>query len=130
MIKDNQSIGKRKTSIAILRIFKGNGIFTINNKNFDDYINKSNSLKLLALEPLYSLNLQDRFNIEIIVSGGGKISQLEAIKLALSRLLIKIKPKFRHFLKRNLFLRRDARIKERRKYGFKKARKKPQYSKR
>lgn len=130
MIKSNQAIGKRKTSVAILEIFKGTGIFKINKINFDTYINKNSSLKTLALEPIYSLNLQDKFNLEIIVYGGGKISQLEAIKLALSKVLVKIKPSFRIFLKRNLFLRRDARIKERRKYGFKKARKRPQYSKR
>jgi small subunit ribosomal protein S9 len=130
MIQNNQSIGKRKTSIAILRIFEGTGIFTINNKSCEEYINKSNILKNLAFEPLYFLNLQNKFDIIILVSGGGKISQLEAIRLALSKLLIKINPKFRAFLKCNQFLRRDARIKERRKYGFKKARKKPQYSKR
>lgn len=130
MIKSNQSIGKRKTSIAILKIFKGTGIFKINQINFDNYINKNSSLKILALEPLYSLNLQNKFNLEIITYGGGKMSQLEAIKLALSKAIIKIKPSFRIFLKQNLFLRRDARIKERRKYGFKKARKRPQYSKR
>lgn len=130
IIQSVQSIGKRKTSIAILKMYSGTGIYQINKKNIDKYINKSSSLKILALEPLYFLNLQDKFDLEIYVYGGGKISQLEAIKFALSRALLKINPNFRNFLKKNLFLRRDARIKERRKYGFKKARKRPQYSKR
>lgn len=126
-----QTVGKRKTSIARIKICNGNGSLEVNNKTFNEYFKISNTfLRKLALAPLYILQIKKKYNIYIHVLGGGKISQLEAIKLALARALLKMKNNCRPILKRNLFLRRDSRIKERRKYGLKKARKASQYSKR
>jgi small subunit ribosomal protein S9 len=123
-------LGKRKTAVARVFLKLGEGKFTINgktNKNFFRSI--INQEKILNL-PLTLVNLTNKYNINIIVKGGGLNGQLEAIKLGLTKAICSIKPDYRTVLKKEFLLHRDSRIKERRKYGLKKARKASQYSKR
>ncbi len=123
-------LGKRKTSIAKVFLKEGSGIIKINEKNFEDFSNAVGDEKEMIRSPLILLSNNTKYDIIIKVKGGGIISQIEAIRLAISKALSKINKDYRPILKQNLFLRRDSRIKERRKYGLKKARKASQYSKR
>jgi small subunit ribosomal protein S9 len=124
------STGKRKEAIAQVFLTEGKGNIIINekpyNQNFLSLINERELIKL----PLVLLKLENNYDIKIKVYGGGLLGQIFAIKLALAKSLAKIKDEYRLFLNKHLLLRSDARIKERRKYGLKKARKAPQYSKR
>jgi small subunit ribosomal protein S9 len=127
----SKGIGKRKTSVATVYLTQGSGKITLNKTPFSTYLqsvgDEANSIK----KPLYLVNLEDQYNLDIFVKGGGVSGQIDAIRLALSRALSLIDPiNFRPILRKNLCLRRDSRIKERRKYGLKKARKASQYSKR
>lgn len=123
-------IGKRKTSIAKVFLKEGNGIITVNNKPFDIIFGSLKEEREIIKNPLILVNLNNTFDIDIKIKGGGISSQLEAIKLAISKAICTINDSYRPALKEQLFLRRDSRIKERRKYGLRKARKAPQYSKR
>jgi len=123
-------IGKRKTSIAKIFLKEGTGIITVNNKPFEIAFISLKEERELIKNPLLLLNLNNIYDIDIKVKGGGMSSQLDAIKLGISKALCTIHPSYRPQLHQELFLRRDSRIKERRKYGLRKARKAPQYSKR
>jgi small subunit ribosomal protein S9 len=124
------AIGKRKTAIAKLDLKIGKGLITVNNKNFKDYFLtiKEEALKLNNCFLL--AGLENKYDASIIVSGGGISSQLNAISLALAKAICKIDISFRPLFSKEELLSRDSRIKERRKYGLKKARKASQYSKR
>lgn len=124
------SIGKRKTSIARVKLFQdGSGEVTVNElplkKYFDTPLQVEN-----ALAPLAITNLKTSFDLEVRVVGGGKSSQSDAVRHAISRGLLLFNPELRVELKRAGFLRRDARIKERKKPGLKRARRAPQWQKR
>jgi small subunit ribosomal protein S9 len=121
------TIGKRKTSVAKIFLVKGEKNITINEKTFQDFFKGflDQSKKLI-----FSLELIGNYDIRIHVRGGGIMSQLDAISLALAKSACIIDKKNRGSLKKNHLLTRDSRIKERRKYGLKKARKASQYSKR
>ncbi|MEI8229819.1 MAG: 30S ribosomal protein S9 [Candidatus Peregrinibacteria bacterium] len=124
------AVGKRKTSIARVRLFEaGSGEFTVNllpgKKYFDTGIQIENALASLALA-----NLKDQMDVEITVVGGGKSSQSDAVRHGISRALLLLNPELRSDLKHAGFLRRDARIKERKKPGLKRARRAPQWQKR
>lgn len=125
-------LGKRKTSIAkvFLQETKELGKITINNKKFENFFSGAFEEKEIIIAPLLLLDLRNKYEIIVKVKGGGIIGQIEAIRLAISKALSNLNKEYRPQLKQNLFLRRDARIKERRKYGLKKARKASQYSKR
>jgi small subunit ribosomal protein S9 len=123
-------LGKRKTSIAKVFLTEGVGKITVNNFPFESAFSSLIEEKERIQTPLLLLDLKSQYDIDIKVKGGGITGQLDAIKLAISKALCAINPSYRPQLHQNLFLRRDARIKERRKYGLKKARKAPQYSKR
>jgi small subunit ribosomal protein S9 len=123
-------IGKRKTSIAKVFLKEGNGTITVNNQPFDIIFGSLKEEREIIKNPLIVVNLNNTFDIDIKIKGGGMSSQLEAIKLAISKAICTINDSYRPALKEQLFLRRDSRIKERRKYGLRKARKAPQYSKR
>jgi small subunit ribosomal protein S9 len=128
-----EGVGKRKTSIAKVFLKETNSesiLITVNNKSFDSFFSGLNIEKELIKTPLILLNLKNKYDIDIKVQGGGITGQLESIKLAISKALANGNKEYRPLLKQNLLLRRDARIKERRKYGLKKARKASQYSKR
>nr|AMP43338.1 ribosomal protein S9 [Tetraselmis sp. CCMP 881] len=121
-----QGIGRRKTSVAKVTLQVGTGQFSINKKPAASYIQGS----IFPTRPLELFNLQTNYDTIVQVNGGGITGQVEAIQLGLARALCKLENSHRDLLKDKGFLTRDARIKERKKYGLKKARKAPQFSKR
>lgn len=121
-------IGRRKTSTARARIFSEKGEITVNDKNCRDYF-PTEELQKIVRDPFEKLKLAD-LSASIKVSGGGIHSQAEASRHAVARALVKSDEELRKRLKRAGFLKRDPRMKERRKFGLKKARKAPQWSKR
>lgn len=123
-------LGKRKTSVAKVFLIEGSGLITINNKSFEHFFSGIGEDKELVKTPFLLVDLPNQYNIDVKVHGGGIMSQLEAIRLAISKAICTINSEYRQILNQKLFLRRDSRIKERRKYGLKKARKASQYSKR
>ena len=128
--KKNIGIGKRKKSIARVFIFPGTGNLIINKKNGNKYFQYNDTSLNNIWFPLEKLNLTNQFDIIAFVNGGGLTGQSQAIQLGVARLLWKNHPEYRKTLKSFRLLTRDSRIKERKKYGLRKARKAPQYSKR
>jgi small subunit ribosomal protein S9 len=122
--------GHRKNSIARVRVIPGSGKVLINGINGDSYLQFSPNYLQISKSPLSSLGLENKYDINITAEGGGLTGQTEAIKLGLARALCKINPENRVALKFEGYLTRDARSKERKKYGLRKARKAPQFSKR
>lgn len=123
------SVGRRKTAIARIKLALGNGDITINDKPLEEYsIKPIQRSKVLA--PLALVERQDAFDVSVKVMGGGRMAQLDAIALGIARALIQYDLALRPQLKQAHFLTRDARAKERKKYGLKRARKAPQFSKR
>lgn len=125
-----QGLGKRKTSVAKVYIKKGSGKITVNKMPFEEFFSSVSEEKELLKGPLLELKVENAYDIDLFLKGGGVNSQIEASRLGIAKSLCEINPEFRQILSRKGFLNRDARIKERRKYGLKKARKAPQYSKR
>ncbi len=121
--------GRRKAAIARVFLRSGNGRITVNGKDFQDYF-RGILVGVQALEPLKVTGAAGRYDAVITVKGGGPSGQADAIKLGVARALVKINPEFRVRLKPGGFLTRDARIVERKKYGLRKARRAPQFSKR
>lgn len=128
--KKNIGLGKRKEAIARVFLIPGNGNLIINKTSGDKYLQYNDSYLATVWSPLEKLNLEKQFDIVALVNGGGLTGQSQAIRLGVARLLCKIDTENRKILKPFGFLSRDSRIKERKKYGLKKARKAPQYSKR
>ena len=125
-----KGVGRRKSAVAKIHIIEGNGDFIINKKNGFSYMQQDSSC-LLAIQTSFDvLQLQNKYNVVITVQGGGLTGQSQAIKLAIARALCTIEQSYRGILKAKGYLTRDARCKERKKYGLKKARKAPQFSKR
>ena len=122
--------GRRKSSIATVELFPGTGQFKINNKPGIYYMQENTYLIIQMQSSLDFIQLKNKFDININVKGGGLVGQANAIKLAISRALCLFQTDYRKSLKLKGFLTRDSRIKERKKYGLKKARKAPQFSKR
>jgi small subunit ribosomal protein S9 len=123
-------VGKRKTAVAKIFLKEGSGIIKVNNKSFDESFLNLKDERNFIKNPLVLLNLTNDYDIDIYVQGGGIIAQLDAIKLGIAKAIASIKTEYRVNLNQYFLLRRDSRIKERRKYGLKKARKASQYSKR
>ncbi|HVX43200.1 MAG TPA: 30S ribosomal protein S9 [Mycobacteriales bacterium] len=124
-----QTVGRRKESVVRVRLLPGSGNFTLNGRSLEQYFpNKVH--QQIVREPLTLLEKAEQFDVVARLSGGGTTGQAGALRLALARALVENDPDDRGTLKRAGFLTRDARIKERKKYGLKKARKAPQYSKR
>jgi len=124
-----RAIGRRKSSIATVHLFNEKGDITINDKAIDDYFNYK-IYGALILEPLKLVGASGKFKISIQVKGGGKRGQVGAIQLGIARALVELDPDLRKTLKANGLLKRDPRVKERKKPGLKRARKSPQWSKR
>jgi small subunit ribosomal protein S9 len=126
-----EAVGRRKTSIARVRgvISVKNSISINNGKTIEDYF-KTETQRIIAGEALTKFKLPTSFAITAVISGGGVNSQAESLRLGIARMLIKHDPELRKDLKKLGFLERDQRAKERRKFGLKKARKAPQWSKR
>lgn len=121
--------GRRKKSIARVRLLPGDGTININSRALNEYIDKK-TLEMIIKQPLVLTETESRFNVICKVQGGGTTGQAGAIRMGIARALIKAEPGLRPALKRAGFLTRDPRMKERRKYGLKKARKASQFSKR
>ncbi len=121
--------GRRKKSIARVRLVSGNGKITVNNKSLDDAFGVE-TLKVIVKQPLVATNSLDKFDVIAKVTGGGISGQAGAVRHGISRALLEVNSEYRPALKSAGFLTRDARMKERKKYGLKKARKAPQFSKR
>ncbi len=125
-----EAVGRRKTATARVRLFPGgDGSIVINDRPLQEYFVQG--MKVLHLvEPLKVTAMENRFNVSVIVNGGGITGQSGAIRLGIARALLKVDPELRPILRKGGFLTRDARIKERKKPGLKRARKAPQYTKR
>ena len=121
--------GRRKKSVARVRVYAGTGKITINNRDIDDYFGLE-TLKLVVRQPLALTGLTEKFDIVCTVAGGGVTGQAGAIRHGLSRALLQYDENLRPALKKAGFLTRDPRMKERKKYGLKGARSAPQFSKR
>ena len=121
--------GRRKSSIARVRIVEGSGKITINGKDIEEFFGLE-TLKVIARQPLTVTNTTDKYDVICSVNGGGFTGQAGAIRHGIARALNEANIEFRPALKSNGFLTRDPRMKERKKYGLKKARKAPQFSKR
>ncbi len=122
--------GRRKTSVARVRLVPGNGKITINGRPGNHYLNFNPSHLAAVKAPLHTLGLGDSYDVLVNVYGGGLTGQADAIKQGAARALCELSPDNRKPLKIEGHLSRDPRAKERRKYGLKKARKAPQFSKR
>jgi small subunit ribosomal protein S9 len=128
--KNTIGLGKRKRSIARVFLVPGEGNLIINKVSGEKYLQYNTNYLTNIWAPLKTLNLQNQFNIVALVDGGGLTGQADAIQLGVSRLICKLDAQNRKVLKPFGFLSRDSRIKERKKYGLRKARKASQYSKR
>ncbi len=121
--------GRRKSSVARVRVYPGTGKITINDRDIDDYFGLE-TLKLIVRQPLTLTGTSEKFDIVCRVAGGGVTGQAGAIRHGLSRALLQFDENLRPALKKAGFLTRDPRMKERKKYGLKAARRAPQFSKR
>ena len=121
--------GRRKSSVARVRILSGKGNITINGRSIDDYFGLE-TLKMIVRQPLALTNLEGKIDIVAKVSGGGVTGQAGALRHGVARALLEYDANLRGELKKAGFLTRDPRMKERKKYGLKAARKAPQFSKR
>ena len=123
-------LGRRKSATARVRLYKGKGEVTINDKPANDYLSGNKTMLAEITDPLALVNKQKDFNVTVLVSGGGLAGQVDTIKLAIAKALTVEHGDLRSTLKKAEFLKRDPREKERKKYGLRSARKREQYSKR
>ena len=121
--------GKRKTSIARVWLEPGEGKFVINERAVREYFGRE-TLELMALEPLELTGIRSQVNVKVNVQGGGIAGQTIAVRHGVSKALLEYNPDFKDTLKKAGFLTRDSRVKERKKYGLRGARRRPQFSKR
>ena len=124
-----QAVGRRKKAIARVRLIPGDGKIVINGRDSDNYFGLE-TLKMTVRQPLALTSLEGRYDVLVNVYGGGLSGQAGAIRHGISRALIKADPELRPAVKKAGFLTRDPRMKERKKYGLKAARRAPQFSKR
>lgn len=123
-------LGRRKSATARARLYSGKGNLTINDKPAAEYLDGNKTLLAEITDPLALVGKQKEYDITVLVSGGGKAGQVDAIKLAIAKAITVDAADLRGTLKKAEFLRRDPREKERKKYGLRSARKREQYSKR
>ncbi|MBQ5335374.1 MAG: 30S ribosomal protein S9 [Oscillospiraceae bacterium] len=128
-LKSYYGTGRRKHSVARVRLYPGSGNVTINGRSIDDYFGLE-TLKLIVRQPLELTETSAQFDIVCTVAGGGVTGQAGAIRHGAARALLQFNPELRAALKKAGFLTRDPRMKERKKYGLKAARRAPQFSKR
>jgi len=124
-----QGTGRRKTAVARVRLVPGNGRIIVNGREAAEYFGRP-ILEMMVRDPLRVTKTEDRFDVLVNIRGGGVAGQAGAVRHGIARALLAVDEEFRIPLKRAGFLTRDPRMKERRKYGLKKARKAPQFSKR
>ena len=128
--KDKIGLGRRKQAVARVFLVPGEGNLIINKVSGEKYLQYNTIYLDKIWDPLKKLNMENQFNIIVLANGGGLTGQTDAIQLGVARAICQIDPQHRQILKPFGLLSRDARIKERKKYGLRKARKAPQYSKR
>ncbi|MBR2187348.1 MAG: 30S ribosomal protein S9 [Lachnospiraceae bacterium] len=121
--------GRRKSSVARVYLVPGKGEITINKKSIDEYFGLE-TLKVIVRQPLVATDTVDKFDVKVNVNGGGYTGQAGAIRHGISRALLEVDNEYRATLKKEGYLTRDPRMKERKKYGLKAARRAPQFSKR
>jgi len=124
-----QTVGRRKEAVVRVRLIPGSGKFTLNGRTLEQYFPNKVHQQLIR-EPLVTLDKTEAYDVVALLKGGGVTGQAGALQLAVARALIEVESEDRPALKKAGFLTRDPRVKERKKYGLKKARKAPQYSKR
>ena len=129
MANDFNAVGRRKSAVARVRLVPGEGKVLINKRDIDDYFGLE-TLKMTVRQPMNLVNVGGSFDVLVNVRGGGLSGQAGAIRHGISRALCKVNPELRAELKKAGFLTRDPRMKERKKYGLKAARRAPQFSKR
>jgi small subunit ribosomal protein S9 len=127
--KPIQTVGRRKEAIVRVRLVPGTGQFKLNGRTIEEYFPNKVHQQLIR-EPFVTLEKVEQFDVLATLKGGGITGQAGALRLAIARALVELEPEDRPPLKKAGFLTRDPRVKERKKYGLKKARKAPQYSKR
>ena len=121
--------GRRKKSVARVYLTPGTGEITVNKRTLDEYFGLD-TLKVVVRQPLVATETADKYDVKVIVKGGGFTGQAGAVRHGIARALLKVDDEFRPVLKKAGYLTRDPRMKERKKYGLKKARKASQFSKR
>lgn len=121
--------GRRKSSVARVRLVEGTGKITINGKDIEEYLDIE-TLKVIVKQPLVSTNTLSKYDVIVKVTGGGYTGQAGAIRHGIARALLEANAEYRPILKSNGYLTRDPRMKERKKPGLRKARRAPQFSKR
>ena len=124
-----EGTGRRKKSVARVRLIPGDGSVVVNDRSLDEYFGLE-TLKVIVKQPLVLTDTEGKFDVIVNVTGGGFTGQAGAIRHGISRALLKADEEYRSVLKKAGFLTRDQRMKERKKYGLKKARRAPQFSKR
>ena len=129
MANDFNAVGRRKSAVARVRLVPGEGKILVNKRDIDDYFGLE-TLKMTVRQPMNMVNVGGSFDVLVNVRGGGLTGQAGAIRHGISRALCKVNPELREALKKAGFLTRDPRMKERKKYGLKAARRAPQFSKR
>jgi small subunit ribosomal protein S9 len=123
------TVGRRKEAVARVFLREGSGQVRLNGRALEDYF-PTMAIRMRVLEPLQVSQTQGRYDVEASLAGGGPNGQADALRLGLARALVELDPDLRPTLKRGGFLTRDARVVERKKYGLRKARRAPQYTKR
>ena len=129
MANDFNAVGRRKSAVARVRLVPGEGKILVNKRDINDYFGLE-TLKMTIRQPMNLVNVGGSFDVLVNVRGGGLTGQAGAIRHGISRALCKVNPELREALKKAGFLTRDPRMKERKKYGLKAARRAPQFSKR
>jgi small subunit ribosomal protein S9 len=124
-----QTTGRRKEAVARVRLRPGTGVIKINDRTFENYFTSATH-RMVVVEPLRVTNLVESYDVDATIDGGGVAGQAGAMRLGIARSLIELDVELRATLKKAGLLTRDSREKESKKYGLKKARKAPQYSKR
>lgn len=124
-----QTVGRRKTSVARVRLYDGTGKMTLNGRNLEDFF-PTTAQRIRVLEPMRAVGMEDRYDVIAQLEGGGTTGQTDALRLGIARALVEINPDLRPDLKKAGLLTRDSRAVERKKYGLKKARRAEQYTKR
>src|SRR5574344_1882359 len=128
--KEIMATGRRKTSIAVVKLVKGKGRIFVNGKTLQAYLGNRPAVELMIFKPLVLTDNQDKYDVRVKAVGGGIVAQAGAIRHGISRALLKANKEYKSVLRSEGMLTRDPRVKERKKYGRKKARKKFQFSKR
>lgn len=124
-----QTVGRRKTSVARVRLYDGSGEMTLNGKALEDFF-PTISQRIRVLEPMRAVGMEGRYDVVAQLEGGGTTGQTDALRLGIARALVEVNPDLRRELKKAGMLTRDSRAVERKKYGLKKARRAEQYTKR